>query len=557
MNINNFESYIDAIILDRGYSYYMDGNVVEVFKQSENKYLFHIEGSHDYGVFVEIKDNGDIVYSACDCPYDFGSVCKHEVAAYYQLFALVHQKDANDKVTSANANRLTIQEVLNNLSKEELIDIILDSTRNDTTLEKTIMVKYANGDNQQELQACKRLIDTIVSKYTGREGFIKYRDTSRFVSEWDDLIDKARNRENVLLALDIAFLLLEKAMGAFQYADDSGGDIGDLVSEILELIGELAIKGKKIGSHRAAIFEKLLDQTDNQIFNGWLDFQMELFQICFEFADDELFRESLTTKLKSMLGEKSSDSFHESYRYESLLQLLFQLLKQYGTQEETEQFIHENLQFSSFREELLNQYLQEKEYEKVVEVAKNGEVKDQQYPGLITKWKKFRYTAYKSLSLTQEQQILAKELLFNGDFEYYHDLKALATENKEAFYTNLKEELKSGKGWHASSIFLKVIEEENDLEEILEFVRANPGYVENYAKKLIQRFKEEVIDIYHCHIHSTAKTSSNRRDYQGVCYKLKRYKKVAGKEKELELIHELIGLYKRRPAFIDELQKIE
>lgn len=55
---------------------------------------------------------------------------------------------------------------------------------------------------------------------------------------------------------------------------------------------------------------------------------------------------------------------------------------------------------------------------------------------------------------------------------------------------------------------------------------------------------------------SVASTSSNRRAYQGVYHKIKRYKKIAGKEKQEELINELMELYRKRPAFIEELERI-
>jgi len=208
-------------------------------------------------------------------------------------------------------------------------------------------------------------------------------------------------------------------------------------------------------------------------------------------------------KLESMLDHKSSERYTQ-YSNESILQLLFQLTEQYGTREEAERFIHEHLQFSSFRKQLLDQYLQEKKYHKVIEVAKEGETQDQQYPGLVSKWKKFRYTAYKFLSLKEEQQALAKELLFNGDFEYYRDLKELAAENQDSFYKDLKNELKVKKGWYIDQVFLKLILEENDLEELLEFVRKDPSYIEDYADKLVKTFKEEVIEIYKNYIYSAA-----------------------------------------------------
>jgi hypothetical protein len=556
MNINNFESYINKTILDRGYSYYIEGNVVESYKQGENEFIFHIEGSDDYEVLVVIEDNGDILYSECDCPYDFGPVCKHEVAAYFQLLQMINHVTANKNITSKTYERKMIHEVLSNLPKEELINIIISMANQDAALENSLIVKYSNGDKQQELEACQELIASIIRKYTGREGFIKYRDTGAFVMELENIVDKARNTEDALLAMDIALLLLEEAIGAFQYADDSGGDIGTLVSETIELITEIASRLTELGNKRAEIFSKLLDQTDNEIFEGWIDFKIDLLKICFQFADDETFREQLRIKLESMLDKKSSDRYTH-YENERLLELLFQLIEQYGTEEEGEQFIRQHLQFSFFREKLLNKYLQEKNYHKVIEVAKDGEKHDQQYPGLISKWKKFRYEAYKYLLLKEEQQKLAKELLLNGDFKYYHDLKELASENQDEFYTNLKQELKTRKGWNANRIFLKIIEEENDLEEILDFVRENPSYIEDYAEKLVKPFKDETTEIYQAYLHNTARSSSNRKDYQGVCQKIKRYKKIVGKQKQLELIYELMDLYRKRPAFIDELGKIK
>lgn len=557
MNINNFENHVNKTILDRGYSYYIEGNVIEAYKQDDNKYIFHIEGSDDYKVIVEIGDNGEILNSECDCPYDFGPVCKHEVAAYFQLFNMLNQGTADGKGTNKSYKRSTIQEVLDNLSKEELIKIIINITQNDAILEKSLMLKYASGDDQEELKACQGLINSIVRKYTGREGFIKYRDTWKFVNEMEYVVEKVRSTENVTLAMNIAMLLLEETIDAFQYADDSSGDIGSLVTETLGVIGEIAHKSKVEGFQREAIFETLLNQVDNEVFDGWEDFQIDLLKICFEFADDAMLREPLRTKIESMLVEVSRDRYRH-YRNENLLVLLFRLIEEYGTQEEVEQFIYEHLQFPIFREKLLNKHLQEKNYHKVIAIAKEGEKQDQQYPGLIAKWKKIRYQAYKSLSQKDEQQSLAKELLLDGNFEYYQELKDLVSEDQdqEAFYTNLKHELKTGKAWQISGIFLKLIEQENDLEEMLGFVRDNPSYIERYAEKLVKPYKIEVIEIYKESIKLTARTSSKRKDYQGVCYQIMRYKKIAGKSKQMELINELMSLYKNRPAFIDELSKI-
>lgn len=553
MNINKFESMINKTILERGRSYYLEGNVVDSYEQRQNEYVFHIEGRDCYEIILEIGNEGEIVYSECDCPYD-GPVCKHEVAAYFQLYEMLNQDTANEKKQNKK-KRITINEVLTNLSKDELINIIINITNKDVTLKNSLLVKYSNGDSDQELRACKELINGIIRKYTAREGFIKYRDTSFFVRELDEKAVKALNTDNVLIALDIAFLLLDEAIGAFQYADDSGGDIGCLVTETLEIIEEI-IDGREESAHQESqLFEKLLAKTDSEIFEDWIDYKIELLAICFAFAEDEAYRQQLIDRIESNINESTTDRYAH-YGNESMLDLLFQLIEHYGTKDEVEQFIFQHLSFSSFREKLLNKYMLENNYDKVIKYAKEGEKQDQEYRGLLSKWKTFRYEAYKKLHLKEEQQALAKELFFDGYFEYYQDLKELAKSNFDEFYTNLKIELKAGKGWNHESFFLKIIEEENDIDEIMNFVRSNPRYVEDYAKILVVHFKEEVLEIYNNYIKAKASSASNRKEYQGICQKIKKYKEVAGATKQEEIINELMDIYKKRPAFIDELGRV-
>src|SRR5690606_6650723 len=141
------------------------------------------------------------------------------------------------------------------------------------------------------------------------------------------------------------------------------------------------------GYQKMEIFEKLLDLTDSDIFDGWVEYKIDLLNICFEFADDEILREQLKIKIESMLNEDTNDRYLH-YGNESLLQILFQLIEQYGTQEESEQFINQHLQYSSFRQQLLNKLIHEKNYHKVIEVAQEGEKKDKKYAGLVSSWKK-------------------------------------------------------------------------------------------------------------------------------------------------------------------------
>ena len=84
MNINDFESQVDPIILKRGIGYYLNEHVESIEELTENVYTIQISGTQTYKVLIECSVHGEIRRSLCTCPYE-GPHCKHEVAAYYAI----------------------------------------------------------------------------------------------------------------------------------------------------------------------------------------------------------------------------------------------------------------------------------------------------------------------------------------------------------------------------------------------------------------------------------------------------------------------------------------
>lgn len=423
-------------------------------------------------------------------------------------------------------------------------------------MKNSLIVRYSKGNSEQELKKCKKLIDSIVRKNLGRDGFISYREAGYFVSDMEELLEKIRETDDTILAIDIAFLVIDEGIEAFQYTDDSDGDIGYLVSQTIDLISEIISYNEEIdNSLREELFERLLSKSESKIFDGWPDYRMDMLRLCAEAATTEALRDKLKIKLNCLIDRNSNDE-NMKYSNESVLHILFYMVNKYGTKEEAERFIKDNSKFSSFRELFIKKYLEEKNYGKVIELALEGEGQDKRFAGLILKWKRIRYSAYKELSMKDDQRNLAKELLFEGKFEYYKELKELA-EDKISFYNNLKQELKEKQDWQSKSMFLQIIMEEKDLDEIMGYVRENPTNIDNYAEILMDKFKDEVIEIYKKYIKFEASRASNRSHYKNVCAIIKRYKKIAGKQSETPIINELIALYRKKPAFLDELSRIK
>lgn len=552
MDLQNFEERIDEKIIDRGYVYYLE-DLVTLISVNGFDYRYQVSGSELYKVTVTLGEETEIISSFCDCPYTYGPVCKHEVAVYFELFDLMDDESGEMIIPVEAQSDLTA--VLNELPKDELIRIIEEFTYEDLIVKNRLLLQYSTKTAGQEVESFKSLMRAIVSKYLGREGFIGYRETSDFADELGDCLLKIENSEDPLLAMDLSFLLLEESIEAFQYADDSSGDIGDLVEGTLEMIDvKVAEAIESAYDQQQALFEKLLQQCERPIFEGWEEFRDTLLSIATYFAGDEENRKMLTRKIESLIEEGATD-YTRRYHNERMSHLLFKIIEEYGTEEEAERFIQDHLDYSSFREQLIQRYITAEKYEQVIQLATDGERKDAEFRGLVSKWQQYRYAAYKGLSRHEEQKALAKELFMAGDFAYYQELKELA-ENPAQYYVQLKEELQRQSGWQAKSLFRSLIEEEHDVTELLAFVQANPQLIEQYADDLIKLYPEEIQAIYYAYIISKSAGALNRGAYQEVCRTIRRYAKIVGKQHQQSIVDELRKNYRRKPAFMDELSRV-
>ncbi len=84
MNLKSFEIEVEGKIVERGRDYYKSGDVKKLEKVGENEYSAIVFGSRKYSVYVKLKDDA-IIKHECDCPYDYGDVCKHKVAVLYSI----------------------------------------------------------------------------------------------------------------------------------------------------------------------------------------------------------------------------------------------------------------------------------------------------------------------------------------------------------------------------------------------------------------------------------------------------------------------------------------
>ena len=77
--------YSDDTVIKRGIRIYREGNVsLEYFDEKDDVFRFRVTGNHTYDVKIENLLARNVITS-CTCPYDWGGMCKHTVAALKYL----------------------------------------------------------------------------------------------------------------------------------------------------------------------------------------------------------------------------------------------------------------------------------------------------------------------------------------------------------------------------------------------------------------------------------------------------------------------------------------
>ena len=147
IRLDNFEQTVEPIIVQRGKTYFRSGRVTKCTDENGEVEAV-VQGSERYKVSMFVDADGELHEHRCTCPYDWGSICKHEVAVLYYLRESRKSKDASEHSDKSR--------------KPEVTDIVEDIPSNAQT----------NGTSDSKLtnkEAGHRLSDELFTKLPPEE----------------------------------------------------------------------------------------------------------------------------------------------------------------------------------------------------------------------------------------------------------------------------------------------------------------------------------------------------------------------------------------------------
>lgn len=555
--LSGFEQFIEPKILKRGLSYFKEGLVNEPSEMSPGVYEFIVEGSEDYVVELAIKNNL-IEEHICDCPYDFGPVCKHIAAAIFYLqqdtLELDNGKKPKRKARKKSVKR-QIEDVLKNLSHDELKEFTLDVINSDKQFRNLFLATFSHYNDAHSKEFYQNQIHSILSLAAGRDGFISWSDMSYVVAGINPFLGhmaKYLENKSYSNAILICMALIEELTDSFRYADDSSGDLGGIIYHCMEVLSDIA--GQDIPDElRTELLEYCMTTYENRVFAGW-DWHTDILYIAKELIKNETEGDRILKCLENTQGD---------YEQEQAQFVVLDVLKKFKGNGEVELFIEQNISNARIRRIEIEQAIKEENYNRAIQLSKDGIKNDEkEKPGLAKEW--YDWLLKVAQAQNDKPKIIeyARFLLvdnFRNEQDYYQVLKNTVDDSSwHDFVEELVSDIRASGHWMNKELIRKIYIQEEWWPRLFELMKENLSLdgLEREEEYLLDDYRGEFIQLYSKEICMFLANNMGRKYYQHACRYLRRMKKIGGGEQVKNLVKNFKEKYNKRKALMDELNKV-
>lgn len=563
ITLKAFEEQIDEVVLDRGLEYFELGCVKEVKPLNTYDYEAIVEGSEDYYVDLTIK-NGVVKQYLCDCPYDYGPVCKHVVAVLYymqkNLFTIDitnENWDEEYKDTKQNTASEQVDETLDVLSTSELKEFIRTICEKNKELRHNFLVQFAKDHTANAETSCATDVEYVFDTYINEYGGIDYyelRDFNREISNKLEDAERAIEKGNVKDAFLIVSTMMRRFPSILNYTDDSSGYLGYCLNYSFDLLNKIVAVSSLDESLRLDIFDCLIIFYENKELVEWgwgeplLSAAIQLIHTTEE-----------KNRIMKILNEIKPTGEYWDWNYRATQELMLQLITVTEDSTAVNNYLMENIANPNFREQLIKQAIEAKEYTKALTWANEGIVKGDKEED-NKRWKRFQLNVYEQLKDKENIIRLASSFIIDSSGlpkkEDYNLLKKnIPAESWNKHLEQMIAEIIKKKDWYGYGKIESLYIWEKSWEKYLVLLQKNANLqrVEQAEEYLSKLYPDQLVLLYRDSIFSFLEQNVGRSFYQQACVYMRRMSRLGGDEVVELLIEQLKKKYKNRKALLDEL----
>ena len=578
MTIENFEKHINSTILKRGYDYYNNG-LVDELDEDDHFWTAEVYGSEDYSVEITLDDKGEISDYICDCPYD-GDLCKHVVAVCY---AIREEKAKRMKTKPlekpAKSKKNTFEALLDKISLDEYKNFIRSHVKQDKDFKTQFELFFSDKDDSVDIEQKYRDLIRKLSRKFHDHGYFDYTSSRALSMAIDGIILKGREMiagNNFRDAFLLGKAVLTEMISIYPNCDDSNGDVGGTFSETIELFEAISSSDQAAIDLKQQVFDFLKNELNNRAYFAYGDFGYDLFRVFHDLAlqlrQTKDFVEFIDNRCKNLTGK------YDDYQKEFLLKEKISFYREIGHDDRVNELVQQNMDIVEVRNGEVNKAINRKDYREakrlIAEGIKIAEGKG--HPGTVDQWKKELLRIAKLENDMETIRQLTRYFAFDRGFskEYYRQWrqtypetewkdvveKVIADLTGEAIERHKKSYWSDKRNPAILSDIAPILIEEEYWDRLLTHVQTE-HYLDTilkYHEHLVKRFPKELLALYLPEFKRAGVHVNDRSQYADLAGKMLRVMTdiPEGKEKIQAVASELIAQYPRRPAMIDELNKI-
>jgi hypothetical protein len=531
--------------LRKGYSYFHGGAVVKLWIEN-SAYKAHVKGSELYTATISEKKGN--IQTECTCPYDWGGVCKHIVAA---MLAIIHDK----KIKKHKKDTEDIKTLIEKIDAGRLKTFLFEILSGDAALLEDFKI-FAKGKEEisNTAEKYKKEILSQLNKLKGIEYYYDdYQDSyehpiSNITDNFSETAEKYANQGNYKEAIKI-------------YQGICDAFIESLQNERLEDFYD--------DIHYAA--EQAVDSMSNHIRNlslsindkkPYLDYLLQAYNA---FMNKEVFRIVFP---KAVNTPEEADYVLSKQNVDLIPPIVLSLLIVKGEPEAVCSFGEKHYkEYPEMAVPLSAFYFKRNIRDKAISTAEKAvEI-------IQGKGRDFYFGFPLSNPLKELREFLDGCYRPENDYaKILENLIMLIFQEREIiYYKKLKKVLKTKEENKTIierlekllnddyDLLFKIYSIEDDYDSMLKLAKKSirSDVFNLIVQKIRNRYPEECFDLYKKKINSFTEDVKKRDAYRQAAYWLKLMKEIPGKqEKFRKYIEHLREKYRRRPAFIDEIKGI-
>ncbi len=477
--------------------------------------------------------------------------------------------------------KTTFEALLQKISLEEYREFIRQYAAKSKNFQTEVEVYFSDKDDRIDVgQKYADLLRKLIRKYSDG-GYVDYRATAGLSEEVDgllqtgyDLTAKGNYRDAFLMARS----MLRPMTETMTTSDDSAGNLGGTIDNIIQLIATVAEAGDAAPALKEQVFTFLESELTERVYYEYGDFGYDLFKVYRDIAVQLGKTREFVRFVDSQVPKGGNPS--DSYRGAFFRKQKIAFFEATGRPEEAQKLILQNLDIVEVRQGEVNKAIDRKDFTRAKQLIAEGIGLAEQkgHPGTVSQWQKelLRIAVLENDTDTVRQY--AKLFAFDRGFdaEYYNQWKKTYSpvQWQETIEKHLQErieavkqanEKKKGTAWYApvprllpalAPIYiaekywdrlLSLVKQENTLEAVLRF-----------HKYLVKLYPSDLLEIYMPALQRHGDKVNSRKEYADLAATMIKVMEdiPEGKAKIQALARELKAKYARRPAFIEELNAV-